>query len=205
MNRKANQREATKQAFVTALAAELVSGQPLTVEAIAGRAGANKALVYRYFGGLSGLIAAFADGDQFMPSASELLSLCDENFDALPPRVRFAQCVTACITALAKRPATVQILLRLQGFDVETLSALRAGRARGIEEIRKAFGPPDPVLGFDPELAFSLLISGACQILGTRRLSWLHEESETAQLVESLSRTVQGLLAPPSTTSRGAD
>ena len=169
----------------------------MTVEAIAGRAGANKALVYRYFGGLSGLIAAYAGDEKFMPSASELLADCDDDIGALPPRVRFVQCVNACVKALAKRPATVQVLLRLQSFDPEILEALRAGRSRGIADIRKAFGESDSGLGFDSELAFNLLISGVCQILGARRLSWLHEETEPLELVAALSRTLQGLLIPP--------
>lgn len=204
MNQKANQREATKQAFLAALAEELVTGRPLTVEAIAGRARANKSLVYRYFGSLPGLIAAFAADDRFMPSASELLALCDAELDALAPRVRFAQCMKACVVALARRPATVQILLRLQSFGPETLAALRAGRERGIEEIRKAFGAADPRLGFDPESAFNLLLSGVCQILSARRLSWRHDEAEVADLVEPLSRTIEGLLGLPPKDDAGA-
>lgn len=198
MNRKANQREATKQAFLAALEAELASGRPLTVEAIAGRAGANKSLIYRYFGGLPGLIAAYAADETFMPSASELVALCDANLGELPPRVRFVQCVNACVRALAKRPATVQILLRLQSFDPETLEALRSGRLRGIADIRRAFGAADSGLGFDSELGFNLLVSGICQILGARRRSWLHEESDISELVVSLSQTIEGLLIPPS-------
>ncbi|SIO59176.1 transcriptional regulator, TetR family [Singulisphaera sp. GP187] len=198
MNQKANQREATKQAFLTALEAELVSGKPLTVEAIAGRAGANKALIYRYFGGLSGLITAYAADETFMPSAAELLLLCDDDLRALPPRVRFSQCVQACVVALAKRPATVQILLRLSTFDPETLAALRSGRLRGIADIRRAFGDSDSGLGFDSDLAFNLLVAGICQILGARRLNWLQEETDDSELVASLSRTIAGLLVPPS-------
>ncbi len=197
MNQRATRREATKQAFLTALEAELLSGKPLTVEAIAGRAGANKALVYRYFGGLSGLIAAYADGDGFMPGASELLALCDVGFGALPARARFAQCVKAYVVALSRRPATVQILLRLPSFDAEILDALRAGRARGIAEVRAAFGESDSSLGFDLDLGFNLLVSGACQILGSQRTNWLHDEAESPAVVASLSATIQGLLCPP--------
>lgn len=205
MNQKSTQREATKQAFLTALEGELVAGRPLTVEAIAGRAQANKALVYRYFGGLAGLIAAYAAGDRFMPSAAELRAHCDEDLEARPPRVRFAQCVEACVVALSKRPATVQILLRLASFDTATLEALREGRSRGIAEIRKAFGASETGLGFDSELGFNLLVAGACQVLGARRLSWLHEETELPALVASLSQTIQGMLIPPSTGGAGED
>lgn len=194
MSVKEKQREATKRAFVDALAGELGAGRPLTVEGIAARAGANKALVYRYFGGLPGLIAAFAEGESFMPSAAELL---EEVGDVcrLSPRGRFATCTTATIAALAKRPATVQILLRLPTFDAETLAALREGRARGIAEIRAAFGEPDPAaLGFDADVAFSLLISGACQFLGAGRTTWTGPEQPPDQLAAEASRAIRGLL-----------
>lgn len=196
MSQKASQREATKRAFLSALEGELSSAPRLTVEGVARRAGANKALVYKYFGGLPGLIAAFADSDRFMPGVSELLALCATPLQGLSARGRFAECVKAYVLALSKRPATVQILLRLHGFDAETLAALRAGRARGIADVRAAFGGPDPGLGFNTDLAFNLLVSGACQLLGARRASWLDEAGDVAELALRLTETLQGLIAP---------
>ncbi|AMV35991.1 TetR/AcrR family transcriptional regulator [Planctomyces sp. SH-PL62] len=196
MNQKDKQREATKRAFVEALAEELASGRAPTVEGVAGRAGANKALVYRYFGGLPGLIAAYAGDETFMPSAAELLDLGGVSGEA-SARERFAACVTATVAALARRPATVQVLLRLSTFDEAILAALREGRARGVDEIRKAFGEPGPELGFDADVAFSLLISGACQILGARRTTWIEAERPVSELAAELDRTIRGLLGVP--------
>lgn len=193
MNAKDKSREATKAAFVAALAEDLAAGRPLTVEGVATRAGANKALVYRYFGGLPGLVAAYAAGDSFMPMAAELMELGGP-LEGKPARERFAACATATVAALARRPATVQVLLRLSTFDAETLAALRDGRARGIAQIREAFGEPGPGLGFDADLAFGLLISGACQVLAARRSSWLGGEQSPAELAAVVGRTIRGLL-----------
>ncbi len=201
VNAKDKSREATKAAFVAALAAELAEGRPLTVEAVAARAGANKALVYRYFGGLPGLIAAYASGESFMASASELLELGGP-LEGKSSRERFAACATAAVAALARRPATVQVLLRLPTFDAPTLKALREGRARGIAEIREAFGEPSPDLGFDPDVAFGLLLSGACQMLAAGRSTWLGDERPSSELVAMVSGAIRGMLgvsewAPP--------
>lgn len=193
MNAKDKSREATKRAFAAALADVLAAGRSPTVEGVAARAGANKALVYRYFGGLPGLIAAYAAGDSFMPSAAELLELSGP-LEGKSARERFAACATATVSALARRPATVQVLLRLPTFDAETLAALREGRARGIAQIREAFGDPGPGLGFDADVAFGLLISGACQMLAAGRSTWLGGELSPAELAVDVGRTIRGML-----------
>lgn len=200
MNQKAKQREATQQALLAALESELSAATRLTVEGIAAAAHVNKALVYRYFGGLSGLIAAYAESDDFMPSAEELLSLCRADLKQLSPRARFAQCLSAYFQALARRPGSVQILLRLQSFDRATLAALQNGRIRAIEEIRRAFGPPDPTLGFDLDLAFNLMIAGACQLLGARRSSWMEKKVPLAELTGRLVKMVEVLVWPEGST-----
>lgn len=193
VNAKDKSREATKAAFVAALAEELSAGRPLTVEAVAARAGANKALVYRYFGGLPGLVAAYAAGDSFMPSAAELMELGGP-LGGKSARERFAACATATVAALARRPATVQVLLLLPTFGPETLAALREGRARGIAQIREAFGEPGAGLGFDADVAFGLLVAGACQMLAAGRSTWLGGEQPPAELADGIGRAIRGML-----------
>ncbi|HZW13213.1 MAG TPA: TetR family transcriptional regulator, partial [Noviherbaspirillum sp.] len=65
--KKEAQKEATRQALLKALEQELALAPRLIVERIAARAGVNKALVYRYFEGLNGLLAAFGNSTAFMP------------------------------------------------------------------------------------------------------------------------------------------
>jgi len=67
--KKEAQKEATRQALLKALEQELALAPRLIVERIAARAGVNKALVYRYFEGLNGLLAAFGNSTAFMPDA----------------------------------------------------------------------------------------------------------------------------------------
>lgn len=175
---------------------ELLSGRRLTVEGVASSAKVNKVLVYRYFGGMPGLIAAYAESDSFMPAAQELLSWCSSDVHSLSKRQRFVQCIRAYIEALSCRPATVQILLRLPGFDVQTLKALQVGRARGIQEIRQAFGEPDNSLGFDSDLGFNLLISGVCHLLGARHASWMEDEIPLPELAGRLADTIEAFMLP---------
>jgi AcrR family transcriptional regulator len=194
MAKKSIQKAATHQALIHALQEELLERERLTVEAIAARASVNKSLVYRYFGGLDGLIAAFAASDEFMPGDEEILQLCGGDMRTLMPRERFIRCIQAYVTALAQRPATVQILLRLPTFPKETIAALAEGRSQPIDQIRLVFGKEEPVPAFDRDLAFSLLISGACMLLGYRRDSWNREPIALQELSTRIVKMFDVLL-----------
>jgi hypothetical protein len=58
------------------------------------------------------------------------------NVAGLKPRARFAQCMRAYVLAWAKRPAKVQILLRLHTLDASALAAISANRQRAVQQIR---------------------------------------------------------------------
>jgi len=196
MNQKEKRRGLTERSLLAALGTELLSDRRLTAEGVAAAAAVNKALLYRYFGGLPGLVAAYASSAAFMPDARELLALCPPDIAVLPARERFLHCIKAYIALLADRPVTVQILLRLSSFDRRILKALQAGRRRGIKEVRTAFGGDGRNPGFDPDLAFSLVISGACCILGSRRASWTGNKLPAGELAARLTATVEGLMSP---------
>lgn len=196
MGGKSSQQDRTRKALIAGLAAELVRPGRLTAERVALRAGVNKALLYRYFGGLSGLIIAFAESDDFMPSAAELRALLPADIGTRSARERFVACLQAYIRALAGRPATVQILLRLHLLDDEVIAALQAGRARAIAEIRTILGAADATFRVDVELSFTLLVGGISQILGHRRDSWTAGERDRDELAQRLSETVAALLCP---------
>lgn len=188
------QKASTCRALLLALQAQLREGERLTVEAIALRAGVNKALVYRYFGGLPGLLSAFAASDAFMPSATELLELCGADLRLLVPRERFVRCIQAYVKALQVRPATVQILLRLPGLSVEIRAALAEGRARALEPIRELFGSAEIGANFNRELAFNLLISGVCVLLGAQQEGWHSAPIATEELSSKILGTIEAML-----------
>lgn len=194
MNQKARQKTATCDALLLALQNELQEGGRLTVEAISRRAGVNKALVYRYFEGLPGLITAYASSEAFMPKAEELSQLCGPDLHLFSPRKRFALCLRAYIKALQSRPATVQILLRFPQLPLETREALAEGRKKALAPIRELFGEEEISPGVDRELAFQLLLSGVCVLLGSRRGAWMEEPQETQLLASRIQETLMSLL-----------
>jgi AcrR family transcriptional regulator len=199
MNQKARQKAATRQALIEGLEVQLAQGVQLSVEGIAARAGVNKALLYRYFGGLPGLIGAFAAGAQFMPDEQELLAYCGSNLAKLPPRERFVQCMLAYVRALERRPAAVQILLRMHSLDADALAAIAAGRQRAVEVLQRLFADLTDEMGFDVELCFNLLLGGICQLLATGRRNWVDDPKEADRLGTRIGAAIRGMIVAPHT------
>lgn len=69
-------REKTKIRIFKALAALLAESGfgKVGINAVAQRAGVDKVLIYRYFGGMKGLLSAFAEWDEFWPNLESLAS-----------------------------------------------------------------------------------------------------------------------------------
>jgi AcrR family transcriptional regulator len=93
-------------AAVGAILAEPGGSRKLGVNAIAERSGVDKVLIYRYFGGLDGLLAAFAAKSDLWPAASETV--------AAGPEAELASALAALIrgylAALRRRPATLEAI-----------------------------------------------------------------------------------------------
>jgi AcrR family transcriptional regulator len=81
----------------------------LGINHIAKQAEVGKALIYRYFGGLDGVITAYGETDQFWPSAYEIRGMTRQEFNALSLRERCKHIFRNFRSALAKRPNTVAI------------------------------------------------------------------------------------------------
>jgi AcrR family transcriptional regulator len=80
------------------------------VNAIAKQAGADKVLIYRYFGGLDELLASWGRSGLFWPDVDELLGEQPEAFLALPVGERFARFIEHFIDNLRARPLTLEVL-----------------------------------------------------------------------------------------------
>jgi len=80
------------------------------VNAVAREAGVDKVLIYRYFGGLPGLVAAFAQSGDFWPDARELTGGDEQAFLALPFAEQLAVCTRNYLRAVRTRPLTQEIL-----------------------------------------------------------------------------------------------
>ncbi len=80
------------------------------VNAVAREAGVDKVLIYRYFGGLQGLIAAFGKEGDFWPGPLELAGGDLRKFSQLPLEEKLTIFGSAFVKALRKRPMTQAIM-----------------------------------------------------------------------------------------------
>ncbi|MFU8770330.1 MAG: TetR/AcrR family transcriptional regulator [Desulfotignum sp.] len=105
-------RQVTCQRLISAvgslLAKKGVTG--LRINAVAREAGVDKVLIYRYFDGLPGLIAAFARQEDFWPPILELAGNDLASFSQLPVKDRLSRFAANFIRALKKRPLTQAIM-----------------------------------------------------------------------------------------------
>ena len=82
----------------------------LGVNKVARVAGVDKVLVYRYFGGLPELIGAFSRTVDFWPGLEELIGPDPDRLKRLPPDQQVAEFFKSFLSALRKRPVTLDIL-----------------------------------------------------------------------------------------------
>lgn len=82
----------------------------LGVNAVAREAGVDKVLIYRYFGGLRELIAAFGREGDFWPSIEELADGDIEAFNMLSLDAKMSQLAKNFIAAIQRRPLTQEIM-----------------------------------------------------------------------------------------------
>ena len=80
------------------------------VNVVAREAGVNKVLIYRYFGGLDGLVTAFAHNGDFWPDLEELTGGDREAFLALPLAERLVVAACNYMRGIRRRPLTQEIL-----------------------------------------------------------------------------------------------
>lgn len=82
----------------------------LGVNKVAKAAGVDKVLVYRYFGGLPELIREYSRTVDFWPTVEELIGPNPNRIKEMPPDEQLAEFVKSFLSALRKRPITLDIL-----------------------------------------------------------------------------------------------
>ena len=109
---KPRDREATRARLIKAVGALLAREgfKGLGVNAVAREAGVDKVLIYRYFGGLQQLIAAFGREGNFWPSIKELAGGDIEAYHKLPVTGQLSHLSKNFIQAIRRRPITQEIL-----------------------------------------------------------------------------------------------
>lgn len=104
-------REKTEGRIIDAVEKILASEgyQALGVNRVAREAGVGKVLIYRYFGGIEGLLDAYGKTERFWPSAEEIRGMSDEDFGKLERPDQVRQIFRGFRQALKKRPHTIAI------------------------------------------------------------------------------------------------
>ncbi len=138
---KIRDKEITSRRLISAVGSLLAKKgfKGLGVNAVAREAGVDKVLIYRYFDGLPGLIAAFAREGNFWPSTLELAGGDMKRFARLPLERRLEEFAANFIQALKSRPITRAVMAWEMVEPNELTRALEQVRERGIQEFYQIF------------------------------------------------------------------
>jgi len=170
----------------------------LNVEALARHAGFNKALVYRYFGGLEGVVAAYAATDDFLPGAEELAQGLPTVPPQWPPRRVLAQVLKNFARGLRNRPASVQILLHGAGAGGAITEALERGRRQRIQAMRQQLGITDQAVGLDMDMVMALFLSAFLMLIAhQQRVCAVFENDSADKFWARMETTIESLLMSP--------
>lgn len=131
-----DRREKTKTKLIQAVGRVLEQDgfRGLGVNKIAKTAGVDKVLVYRYFGGLPDLITEYSKTVDFWPTVEELLGPSPEKLKKIPPDQIIARFFKSVVSALRKRPATLDVLAWELLERNEITKQFEAVRTRSILE-----------------------------------------------------------------------
>ncbi len=107
-----DRKEQTKEKLIKAVGKVLGEDgfKGLGVNKVAKMAGVDKVLVYRYFGGLAELIGEYSRTVDFWPTVEELIGADPDRVKKMPPDEQVAEFFKSFLSALRKRPLTLDIL-----------------------------------------------------------------------------------------------
>jgi AcrR family transcriptional regulator len=167
---------------------------------VAKEAGVDKVLIYRYFGGLPQLIAAFGREGDFWPSVEELAGGNIDECSHLPLADRMALLARNYLSAIRKRPLTQEILAWEMVERNDLTEELDSIRERTTLKLFELFGPPP---GNGPDLAaVSAIIGASVNYLVTRsrtvrRFSGIDLDTEEGwtRLAAGMEAMIRGTLS----------
>ncbi|MBN2141090.1 MAG: TetR/AcrR family transcriptional regulator [Desulfovibrionaceae bacterium] len=138
----------------------------LGVSAVAREAGLDRSLVYRYFGGLKALVAAYGQSAGFWPTAEELLAGEGERIRGLGPGRLMGLFFRRYLEAILRRPETLDILAWEAVERNDLTRGLEAVRAKTALEFFEHL-EEDPPAGVDLT-ALVLILYAAANFLAVR-------------------------------------
>ena len=194
-------REATRRLLIEAVG-ELLAEKGFTglgINAVARQAGVDKVLIYRYFGGLPGLIHAFGREGDFWPSMEELAGGDIASFRQLPLEDRLTAMGCNFLRGIRRRPLTQEVMAweMVQRNDLtEELEIIRETRMVRFAEL---FLPAE---GTKTDLMAVIAVIGAglsYLVCRARRIRWYNgvdlETDEGWERIESaVQQVVKGVM-----------
>lgn len=197
-------REQTTQRLLAAVGEVLARDgfAALGVNAIAREAGVDKVLIYRYFGGLPELLAAWGHSGRFWPTVDDLLAH-EPGLMQLPTAERYARFFEHFIDALRARPLTLEVLAAEVQHRNQLTAVLEAEREAWGEQAARVVGGPEFAQRPEMRGVTLLLIAGVQYLLlrsRTIRLFGgldLHQEAAWAELKASVRALALHMLPPP--------
>ena len=164
-------RQATERRILKALGRLLAKRgfAEVGVNAVAAAAGVDKVLIYRYFGGLPALLAAYGASVDFWPTVEEVLGEAgDAGVGARAPLdMVMAAMLGRFIDAMRQRPMTIEILAWETVSRNELTAALEERRERWGEAIERRLRERFEVEDFDVP-ALTIVFTAASQYLLVR-------------------------------------
>jgi AcrR family transcriptional regulator len=160
--------EDTKARILAALARIVVRDglAAVGVNALAREAGADKVLIYRYFGDLDGVYEAYAEHGEFWWSVADLVKDIDAERMALRDAVKL--CLRRHAAELRARPVTLAILAAEPSARTPLVVALEAVRERRTLQLADWLGARYATPGDLDLPAISLILGAAINYLAAR-------------------------------------
>ncbi|OLN29638.1 transcriptional regulator, TetR family [Desulfovibrio sp. DV] len=197
-------REATKRRLIAAVGRVLARQgfRAVGVNTVAREAGVDKVLIYRYFDGLPGLVAAFSREGDFWPDVDELAGGDRQAFLALSFTERMVAASRNYLRAIRSRPLTQEILSWRFLEHNELTEALDTTRAEVGQDFLElvATGVALPPVDLT---AFRALIGAAIHHLVVRELHEpnfaglpLDNPASWDRLEAMIGRIIRGALGP---------
>lgn len=133
----------------------------LGVSAIAAEAQVGKPLLYRYFGGLPGLLAAYGNSHDFWPSSEELFGADLQSTKPMNYATYAAGFLVRFVNALRKRPHTRAVLawglIEKNDLTRHLDDVLRQRGHAAVAQLQERVQPPE---GIDAPALNAILLAG---------------------------------------------
>jgi AcrR family transcriptional regulator len=206
--KRAYNREATQKTLLDACETILLRDGPegIRVNNVVAEAGVGKDLIYRYFGGLPGLIQAWLKQDSNWPTIDELTASDTQHFDQLemPEQVK-----TICknyVSALRNRPVIMRILVSeiMQPTDVTAIMEEAGDRiGRDLYQSLHLSGMEISNDVVDVALIFTTMANYLCMRASTSPNAFgmdLQDEASWERILNIMSTLIERYLYVPSQT-----